>query len=89
MGRTYRDSVADLSTRRESPVTTLASKSGPSVTVLAGFADGTVKMLDRGIDGDDSVVRAYNNHYHWVQNVRWQPRLPGQLLPARRVMCTL
>ncbi|KZV72684.1 hypothetical protein PENSPDRAFT_750813 [Peniophora sp. CONT] len=74
--------LLDLATRQESPVTTLASESGPSATVLAGFADGAVKVFDRRMDEDDAVVRAYNDHYGWVQNVRWHPHLPGQFLSA-------
>ena len=81
--------LIDLSTREESPVTTLASESGPSATVLAGFADGAVKVFDRRMDEDNAVVRAYNDHYGWVQNVRWHPHLPGQFLSARCVICAL
>lgn len=77
--------LLDLATREESPVTALASESGPSATVLAGFADGVVKVFDRRMDEDDAVVRSYHDHHGWVQNVRWHPHVPGQFLSARYV----
>ncbi|KAI0033846.1 hypothetical protein K488DRAFT_77642 [Vararia minispora EC-137] len=74
--------LLDMATKSDSPVTTISSENGPSSTVIAGFADGIVKVFDRRLDEDDSVVRAYNEHYGWVQNVRWHPHLPGQFLSA-------
>ena len=49
--------LLDPYTLQESPITMLASESGPSVTILAGFADGALKvLLHCGADEDDTVV---------------------------------
>lgn len=56
--------LLDPYTLQESPITMLASESGPSVTILAGFADGAVKvLLHRRADEDHTVVLGYNDHY--------------------------
>ena len=89
MGRTYRDSVAGCFDTQGEPRHHTRLQEWAQFNRPRRLADGTVKMFDRRIDEDDSVVRAYNDHYHLVQNVRWHPRLPGQFLPARCVMCAL
>ncbi|KAA1478089.1 hypothetical protein DENSPDRAFT_934104 [Dentipellis sp. KUC8613] len=74
--------LLDLETNAESPVTSIRSDHGASSTFLAGFADGIVKVFDRRLEEEDAVVRAYNEHNAWVQNVCWHPALGGQFLSA-------
>lgn len=47
-------------------------------TFLASFADGSVKVFDRRMDEENAVVRAYDDHASWVQNVKWHPTYDGQ-----------
>jgi regulatory associated protein of mTOR len=77
--------IQDLETNSESPVTAISSDPGSSATFLASFADGTVKVFDRRLEEEDSIVRAYRGHTSWVQNVRWHPFLIGQFFSARYV----
>ncbi|KAI8980557.1 hypothetical protein BD414DRAFT_492558 [Trametes punicea] len=72
--------VMDLDTNAESPVSALTSDSGSSSVFLASFADGSVKIFDRRLEEEDAVVRSYNQHTSWVQNVKWHPTLIGQFL---------
>jgi len=70
----------DLDTNSESPVTAIASDYGSSQTFVASFADGVVKVFDRRLEEEDSIVRTYSEHTSWVQNVRWHPS--GGILSA-------
>lgn len=73
----------DLDTNSDSPVTSIVSDHGSSSIVIAGFADGVVKVFDRRLEEEDAVVRSYSDHSSWVQNVRWHPSEGGQFLSAR------
>src|SRR5882757_9350190 len=73
----------DLETNSDSPVTSMMSDHGPSSTFIASFADGLVKVFDRRLEEEDAVVRSYNEHTNWVQNVRWQPQFGNQFVSAR------
>ena len=53
---------------------------------LASFADGTVKVFDRRLEEEDAIVRSFNAHTAWVQNVKLHPSLAGQFLSARSVL---
>lgn len=75
--------VVDLDTNAESPVTSMMSDYGSSSTFVAGFADGNVKVFDRRLEEEDAVVRTYTEHGSWVQNVRWHPTPPNQIISAR------
>jgi regulator-associated protein of mTOR len=75
--------IKDLDTNSDAPVTSLVSDNASGSTFVAGFADGTVKVFDRRLEGEDAVVRSYNAHSSWVQNVRWHPGLGAQILTAR------
>ncbi|KAL6307817.1 hypothetical protein BKA93DRAFT_767971 [Sparassis latifolia] len=72
--------VVDLDTNSDSPVTALVCDVGSSHTFLASFADGTVKVYDRRLEEEDAVVRSYNEHTSWVQNIKWHPSFSGQFL---------
>jgi len=72
----------DLDTNSDSPVTALVSDHGAAQTFIASFADGKIKVFDRRIEEEDSIVRTYSEHTSWVQNVRWHPTLGSQLLSA-------
>lgn len=48
---------------------------------IASYADGVVKVFDRRLE--EAVVRSYNAHNSWVQNVRWHPMFGGQFISAR------
>jgi regulatory associated protein of mTOR len=63
-------------------VTAIASDLGSTTTFLASFADGSVKVFDRRLEEEDSIVRAYRSHASWVQNVRWHPFYSGQFFSA-------
>ncbi len=53
-----------------------------SQTFAASFADGMVKVFDRRVEDEDSIVRTYSDHTAWVQNVRWHARQQLQFLSA-------
>ncbi|KAF5352352.1 hypothetical protein D9756_006183 [Leucocoprinus leucothites] len=72
----------DVDTNSESPVTAIASDMGNSQTFAAGFADGMVKIFDRRIEDEDSIVRTYSDHSAWIQNVRWNAKQGLQLMSA-------
>ncbi|KAH9056937.1 raptor N-terminal caspase like domain-containing protein [Lactarius vividus] len=74
--------LLDLETNSDSPVTAIASERGPSSVLLAGFADGVTKVFDRRLEEEDAVVRSFNEHNNWVQNVRWHPHFGNQFLSA-------
>ncbi|KAI0307654.1 hypothetical protein B0F90DRAFT_1621839 [Multifurca ochricompacta] len=69
-------------TNSDSPVTAIASERGPSSVLLVSFADGVVKVFDRRLEEEDAVVRSFNEHTNWVQNVRWHPHFGNQCLSA-------
>ena len=73
----------DLDTNSDSPVTSIVSDYSSSSIVIAGFADGVVKVFDRRLEEEDAVVRSYSDHSSWVQNVRWHPSEGGMFLSAR------
>ncbi|TFY55214.1 hypothetical protein EVJ58_g8388 [Rhodofomes roseus] len=70
--------VMDLETNSDSPVTAMVSDYGSVNTFLAGFANGRVKIFDRRMDEENAVVRAYDDHASWIQNVKWHPSYDGQ-----------
>ncbi|KAG7100045.1 hypothetical protein E1B28_001830 [Marasmius oreades] len=72
----------DVETNSDSPVTSIVSDHGPSQTFVAGFGDGIVKVFDRRLEEDESVVRVYSDHSSWIQNVRPHPTVGFQFLSA-------
>ena len=74
-----------METNSDSPITAIASERGPSSVLLASFADGVIKVFDRRLEEEDAVVRSFNEHTSWVQNVRWQPHFGNQFLSGRSV----
>jgi regulatory associated protein of mTOR len=72
-----------MDTNSESPVTAIVSDHGAAQTFIASFADGVVKVFDRRLEEEDSIVRTYSEHTSWAQSVHWHPALSGQLLSAR------
>lgn len=72
--------VLNLETNSESPVTAIVSDHTSVSTFLAAFADGVIKMFDRRLEEEDAIVRTYQSHPSWVQNVKYHPRYSGQFL---------
>ncbi|KAF5312958.1 hypothetical protein D9619_002557 [Psilocybe cf. subviscida] len=72
----------DLQTNSESPVTAISSDNGQGQIFAASFADGVVKVFDRRMEEEDSIVRTYADHTTWVQNVCWHPSQSGQFISA-------
>ena len=73
----------DLETNSDAPMTSMVSDYGSASTFVAGFADGTVRVFDRRLEEEDAIVRLYDAHGSWVQNVRWHPNLGAQILTSR------
>ncbi|KAF7337789.1 Target of rapamycin complex 1 subunit mip1 [Mycena sanguinolenta] len=72
----------DLDTNSDSPVTAIVCDMEPSQVFAASFANGEVKLFDRRMEEEDSVVRKFVEHESWVQNVRWHPTTRSQFLSA-------
>jgi len=72
----------DVDTGSESSVTAIASDMDSSQTFAASFANGMVKVFDRRVEDEDSIVRTYSDHTAWVQNVRWHATQQFQFLSA-------
>ncbi|KAK7063677.1 target of rapamycin complex 1 subunit mip1 [Favolaschia claudopus] len=72
----------DLDTNSESPVTSIVCDFEPSQLFAASFANGEVKIFDRRMAEDNSVVRKFVEHESWVQNVRCNPTARSQFLTA-------
>lgn len=77
-----------MDTNSESPVTSISSDHQSSSVFVAGFGDGVVKLFDRRLEEEDSVVRTYREHAVWVQSARWQKGAGKGLLSARLVANT-
>lgn len=73
----------DMDTNSDSPVTTIVSDHGASQTFVAGFADGAIKVFDRRIEEEESIIRHYSEHKAWVQNARPHPSVTSQFLSCR------
>jgi hypothetical protein len=58
---------------------------GFSQMFIPNFADGTIKVFERRLEGDEAIVRSFFDHTSWVQNVRYHPKLSGRFLSARSV----
>ncbi|EEB91544.1 hypothetical protein MPER_10078 [Moniliophthora perniciosa FA553] len=74
--------VQDLDTDSNSPVTSIVTDHGASQTFVAGFGDGVVKVFDRRLEEDESIIRSYSEHTSWIQNVRPHPTAGSQFLSA-------
>lgn len=72
-----------MDTNSDSPVTSIVSDNGQSKIFVASFADGKVKVFDRRLDEEESIVRTYSEHTSWVQNVRAHPTVSSQFLSGR------
>ncbi|KAJ7762335.1 hypothetical protein DFH07DRAFT_407956 [Mycena maculata] len=72
----------DLDTNSDSPVTSIVCDVGPSQIFAASFANGEVKIFDRRMEEENSVIRKYVEHESWVQNVRCHPTTSSQFLSA-------
>ncbi|TFK65446.1 hypothetical protein BDN72DRAFT_196251 [Pluteus cervinus] len=72
----------DLDTNEDSPVTAIVSDHVSGNTFIASFADGIVKVFDKRLEDDDSIIRKYTDHASWVQNVCWHPTKSNQFLSA-------
>uniref|UniRef100_A0A0W0FX59 C2H2-type domain-containing protein n=1 Tax=Moniliophthora roreri TaxID=221103 RepID=A0A0W0FX59_MONRR len=72
----------DLDTDSNSPVTSIVTDHGASQTFVAGFGDGVVKVFDRRLEEEESIIRTYSEHTSWIQNVRPHPTAGSQFLSA-------
>lgn len=72
----------DVDTDSESPVTAISSEMDSSQTFAASFANGMVKVFDRRVEDEDTIVRTYSDHTAWVQNVCWHATQQFQFLSA-------
>ncbi|KAJ3557772.1 hypothetical protein NM688_g1286 [Phlebia brevispora] len=74
--------LLDIDTNSDSPVTAIACADRDSSLFLTSFADGVVKLFDRRLEEDAAVVKKYDSHQSWVQNVKWHPIAFGQFVSA-------
>ncbi|KAL0567020.1 Target of rapamycin complex 1 subunit kog1 [Marasmius crinis-equi] len=72
----------DMDTKAESPVTSIVSDHTASQTFVAGFGDGIVKVFDRRLEEDNSIVASFSDHSSWIQNVRPHPTMAPQFFSA-------
>lgn len=54
-----------------------------SPLIVAGFADGTVKVFDRRLRDTDSVVKIHREHASWVVRAKCQKYDEKALVTAR------
>ncbi|SPO41527.1 related to KOG1 - Subunit of TORC1, a rapamycin-sensitive complex involved in growth control [Pseudozyma flocculosa] len=74
--------VCDIPTRASSCVTSLSSETDIGHMFVAGFGDGTVGVYDRRNPPEASLVRLWEEHQTWVQNVHLQKRGNRELVTA-------
>ncbi|KAN0060287.1 Target of rapamycin complex 1 subunit kog1 [Thecaphora frezii] len=74
--------VCDIPTRASSCVTSLSSETDIGHIFVAGFGDGTVGVYDRRNPPEASLVRLWEEHQTWVQNVHLQKRGNRELVTA-------
>ncbi|KAJ7070515.1 hypothetical protein C8F01DRAFT_382159 [Mycena amicta] len=74
--------MLDLDTNSESPVTGLVCDTASSQIFAASFANGEVKLFDRRLEEENSVVRRYVEHESWVQTVKRHPSSQSQFISA-------
>ncbi|KAJ9476364.1 Target of rapamycin complex 1 subunit KOG1 [Pseudozyma hubeiensis] len=74
--------VVDIPTRASSCVTSISSESDFGHLFVAGFGDGTVGVYDRRNPPEASLVRLWEEHQTWVQNVHLQKRGSRELVTA-------
>ncbi|KAE8233267.1 hypothetical protein CF326_g1698 [Tilletia indica] len=64
--------ICDIPTHTSSPVSSITSEANVGHIFVAGFGDGTVGVYDRRNPPKASLVRLWEEHQTWVQNVRLQ-----------------
>ncbi|SPO20502.1 related to KOG1 - Subunit of TORC1, a rapamycin-sensitive complex involved in growth control [Ustilago trichophora] len=74
--------VVDIPTRASSCVTSISSESDFGHLFVAGFGDGTVGVYDRRNPPEASLVRLWEEHQTWVQDVHLQKRGSRELVTA-------
>ncbi|CDU23440.1 related to KOG1-Subunit of TORC1, a rapamycin-sensitive complex involved in growth control [Sporisorium scitamineum] len=74
--------VVDIPTRASSCVTSISSESDFGHLFVAGFGDGTVGVYDRRNPPEAGLVRLWEEHQTWVQNVHLQKRGSRELVTA-------
>lgn len=75
--------VEEIATQSESPVTSIASDPESTSTFIASFGDGSIKLFDRRLDEEESVVRVFREHSTWIRGARWQRGASKDLVSAR------
>ncbi|KAK0554758.1 Target of rapamycin complex 1 subunit kog1 [Tilletia horrida] len=64
--------ICDIPTHTSSCVSALSSEANVGHIFVAGFGDGTVGVYDRRNPPKASLVRLWEEHQTWIQNVRLQ-----------------
>ncbi|GJJ13057.1 hypothetical protein Clacol_007306 [Clathrus columnatus] len=64
--------VDSISTQSNSPLTALTADFSSSPLIVAGFADGTIKVFDRRLRDLDSVIRIHREHASWIVGAKCQ-----------------
>ncbi|PWN49601.1 hypothetical protein IE53DRAFT_135871 [Violaceomyces palustris] len=74
--------VCDIPTRASSCITSISSETDMGHIFVAGFGDGTVGVYDRRNPPEASLVRLWEEHQTWIQNVHLQKRGNRELVTA-------
>jgi WD40 repeat protein len=61
----------DVPTKASCPITSLSTETDGAI-FAAGLGDGTVQLFDKRCAPEESLVRIYDAHKSWVQDVRLQ-----------------
>ncbi|KAG8997859.1 hypothetical protein FRB94_002908 [Tulasnella sp. JGI-2019a] len=75
-------SMANIETDSTSCVTSIASDLDGATTVLAGNAEGEIKVYDRRTSGSQMMVKDYRQHSSWIQNLHWQRGADREIVSA-------
>jgi len=75
-------SMANIETESNSCVTSIASDLDGATTILAGNAEGEIKVYDRRSSGPQMLLRSYDRHTSWIQNIHWQKGADREILSA-------
>jgi len=72
----------EISTGSDSMITSFALRPANAQTFVAAFGDGTMRLYDKRVDRSSPIVKTYNDHGAWIQNVRWLPYGESEIMSA-------